>query len=194
MASSTHRPPLPTEPPEPPGGILAQLRADHAHVRALFHQFAMLGNDEDEHRERLVDDLCHELTLHTMLEEELFYPALRGVVEDSLLDDAELEHDSTRELIAQLSTLFPNDDYFNVAVAVLAEEVAHHVAQEETVLFRALAHAGIDQDALGVRLHARRAQLEWDLASQPPAIDGAEPQGLLHEARAHLRERRHRPR
>ena len=184
----------PSRTPEPPGGILAQLRADHDHVRALFHEFAMLGGDEDEHRERVVDDLCYELTLHGLLEDELLYPALRGAVDDSLLEDAELEHDSIRELIVQLSTLFPNDDYFDVTVAVLAEEVAHHVAIEETVLFPALAHGGVDQAGLGLRLHARRAQLEWDLASAPPPIDGAEPRGLLRGAGGGLRERRTRPR
>ena len=185
---------FPPVPPEAPGGILAQLRADHAHVRALFHAFAMLGRDEETQRARVLDELCDALVLHALLEDELFYPALRGAVDDSLLEDAELEHDSTRELIVQLATLFPNDDYFDVTVAVLAEEVAHHVAQEETVLFPALAHAGVDQAALGLRLHARRAQLEWDLASKPPAIDGAEPRGLLHGASGPLRERRMRPR
>lgn len=179
---------------EPPGGILAQLRADHARIRALFHRFAMLGDDEDEHRERLVDELCDELTLHAMLEDELFYPVLRGVADDSLLDDAELEHDSARELIFQLEGLFPGDDYFDATVAVLAEEVAHHVAQEETLLFPLLARAGIDQAALGERLRARRLQLELDLASAPPVIDGAEPRGLLRGATGAPRERRSRPR
>lgn len=180
--------------PEPSDGILAQLRADHARVRAMFHEFAMLDGEEEERRERLVDDLCDELTLHATLEEELFYPALRGIVDDSLLDNAELEHDSARELILQLETLFPEDDFFDATVAVLAEEVAHHVAQEETVLFPALAHAGVDQLALGQRLRARRLQLQMDLASPPPAIDGTEPRGLLRGGLGQLRERRARPR
>ena len=184
----------PTNLPEPPGGILAQLRADHARVRAMFHEFAMLDGDEEERRERLVDDLCDELTLHAMLEEELFYPALRAVVDGNLLDNAELEHDSARELILQLETLFPDDDFFNATVAVLAEEVAHHVAREETVLFPALVRAGVDQLALGQRLRERRTQLETDLASPPPAIDGTEPRGLLRGALDGLRERRARPR
>lgn len=184
----------PLDPPEPPDGILAQLRADHARVRAMFHEFAMLDGEEEERRERLVDDLCDELSLHATLEEELFYPALRAVVDDGLLDNAELEHDSARELILQLETLFPEDDFFDATVAVLAEEVAHHVAQEETLLFPALARAGVDQVALGQRLHARRLQLQMDLASPPPAIDGTEPRALLRGALGQLRERRARPR
>jgi len=180
-------------PPDAPGGLLAQLRADHARVRALFHAFAMHGADEEAAHERLVDELCQKLLLHAMLEEELFYPALRGTVADGLLDDAELEHDSTHELILQLETLFPGDDYFDATVAVLAEEVAHHVAREETLLFPALARAGLDGAALGERLHARRLQLEADLAA-PPAIDNLEPRGLLRDAGGAPRERRARPR
>lgn len=189
MAPSSHIPAA-----EQPGGILALLRADHAHVRALFHGFAMLDRDEEAQRERVADELCDALLMHGQLEDELFYPALRGAVDDSLLEDAALEHDSTRELVEQLGSLFPDDDYFDVAVAVLAEEVERHVAFEETLLFPALARAGADQLALGLRLRARRAQLESDLAAAPPAIDGCEPRGLLHGATGRVRERRTRPR
>lgn len=179
---------------EPPGGILAQLRADHAHVRTLFHAFAMLDREEEAQRARVVDELCDALLMHALLEDELFYPALRGVVEDDLLEDAALEHDSTRELVDQLGSLFPGDDYFDVAVAVLADEVERHVAFEENLLFPALARTGADQLGLGLRLRARRAQLESDLAAAPPAIDGCEPRGLLHAATGGPRERRSRPR
>jgi len=179
---------------EAPGGILAQLRADHAHVRALFHAFAMLERDEEAQRARVADELCDALVMHALLEDELFYPALQGAVEDGLLEDAALEHDSTRELVEQLASLFPDDDYFDVTVAVLADEVERHVAFEENLLFPALARAGADQLTLGLRLRARRAQLESDLAAAPPAIDGCEPRGLLHAATRGLRERRSRPR
>ena len=179
---------------EPPGGILAQLRADHAHVRALFHAFAMLDREEEAQRERVVDELCDVLSMHALLEDELFYPALRGAVDDGLLEDAALEHDSTRELALQLAALFPDDEYFDVCVAVLADEVERHVAFEENLLFPALARAGVDQQALGLRLRTRRAQLESDLASAPPAIDGIEPRGLLRSSTGRVRERRSRPR
>ncbi|MCD2516105.1 hemerythrin domain-containing protein [Massilia sp. G4R7] len=181
-------------PAEVPGGILALLRAEHAHVRALFHSFAMLDPEEEAERERLVDELCQELLLHATLEEELFYPALRESAGDALLDDAALEHDSARELILQLESLFPGDDYFDATVAVLAEEVAHHVAREETLLFPLLVRAGADQALLGERLRARRLQLEADLAAPPAGIDGLEPRGLLRDAVRGLRERRTRPR
>ena len=179
---------------EPPGGILAQLRDDHAHLRSLFHAFAMLEREEEAQRQRVADELCDALGMHALLEDELFYPTLRGVVEDSLLDDAALEHDSTRELVEQLASLFPDDDDFDVCVAVLADEVERHVAFEENLLFPALARAGVDQLTLGLRLRARRAQLESDLAAAPPAIDGCAPRGLLRSASQRPRERRSRPR
>lgn len=179
---------------EPPGGILAQLRADHAQLRALFHAFAMLEHEEEARRERVVDELCDALTMHAQLEDELFYPALRGAVEDNLLEDAALEHDSMRELVEQLGTLFPDDAFFDASVAVLADELERHVAFEENLLFPALARAGADQLSLGLRLRARRAQLESDLAAAPPAIDGCEPRGLPHGATGRMRERRSRPR
>ncbi len=185
---------LNTTPPEASGGILALLRADHAHVRALFHAFALFERDEEDERARVIDELCDALVLHAQLEDELFYPALRGAVEDGLLEDAALEHDSTRELVEQLESLFPDDDYFDVTVAVLAEEVERHVAFEETLLFPALARSGADGLELGLRLRARRAQLETGLAAAPPAIDGCEPRGLLRAAGKGLRERRSRPR
>ncbi|QOY96021.1 hemerythrin domain-containing protein [Massilia sp. UMI-21] len=180
--------------PDPPGGILAQLRADHAHMRALFHAFAMLDREEEAQRARVVDDLCDTVLMHTLLEDELFYPALGSVVDDALLEDAALEHDSIRELIDQLESLFPGDDYFDVTVAVLAEEVERHVAFEETLLFPALARSGADQLALGLRLRARRDQLESDLAAPPSGIDGCAPRAPLHAAAGRLRERRSRPR
>jgi iron-sulfur cluster repair protein YtfE (RIC family) len=176
-----------------PGGLLAQLRADHARVRALFHAFAMLDPAEEEQRARLVDELCQELLLHARLEEELFYPALRALADDSLLEDAALEHDSAHELVNQLETLFPGDDYFDATVAVLAEEVAHHVAREETLLFPVLARAGLDDVLLGERLRARRMELEADLAAPPQGIDGVAPRGLAPALRG-PRERRSRPR
>ena len=188
----------PPAPAEPPGGILALLRADHAQQRALLHAFAMLDREEEAQRERVVDELCDALVMHALLEDELLYPALRGIVEDSLLEDAALEHDSMGELVEQLGSLFPDDEYFDVGVAVLADELARHVAFEETLLFPALAHTGVDQLDLGLRLRARRAQLESDLAAAPPALDGCEidsrRRGLPPGGVRHLRDRRSRPR
>ncbi|MFL6659823.1 MAG: hemerythrin domain-containing protein [Massilia sp.] len=150
---------------------LALLRADHNKVRQLFQQFAQLRGSEDNARKtELVDDICYELTLHTMLEEELFYPALRAVADDAeLLDEADIEHAGARELISQLEVMYPGDDHFDATVTVLGEEVAHHMSKEEQELFTLARSSGIDLDALGARMAARKDELDEDLSS--PATD-----------------------
>jgi hemerythrin-like domain-containing protein len=157
---------------------LALLRAEHEQVRRMFAQCANLRGLEDaeETIAELVDDLCDALIIHTMLEEELFYPALRAALgDDELIDDAELEHAGARELISQLEAMYPGDEHFDATLAVLAEEFAHHVAQEETEMFEGARAAGLDLVELGHRLALRRAQLDDDMAAPPTSFDGAEP-------------------
>jgi hypothetical protein len=157
---------------------LALLRAEHEQVGRLFAQCANLHGLEDaeETIAELVDDICDALIIHTMIEEELFYPALRAATgDDELIDDAELEHAGVRELISQLEVMYPGDEHFDATLAVLAEEFAHHVAQEETEMFEGARAAGLDLVELGHRLALRRAQLDDDMASPPASFDAAEP-------------------
>ncbi len=169
-------------------GALALLRADHAKVKALFRAFdALKGQDgEDRRKTELVDDICYELTLHSMLEEEIFYPALRAALDDDeLLDEADIEHAGARELIGQLEIMLPGDDHYDATVTVLGEEVEHHIAKEETELFDAARGAGIDLDALGARLAARRTELEEDLSAPPSTLDAMTPHdGARRQPRA----------
>ncbi|MGJ9418849.1 hemerythrin domain-containing protein [Massilia sp. CMS3.1] len=161
--------------PSLPQDALALLRADHEQVRLLFAQYASLRalEDAEEMMAELVDDLCDALIVHTMIEEELFYPALRAALgDDELFDDAELEHAGARELVSQLEVMYPGDEHFDATLAVLFEEVAHHIAQEESEMFAAARTSGVDLVALGHRLALRRAELEDDM-SAPPAFDGA---------------------
>lgn len=161
-----------------PADALALLRHDHDRVRQLFAEFERLRGieDEDEHIADLVDDICYELTLHAIVEEELFYPLLRaGDDDDEMLDEAEVEHAGVRELVSQLETMYPGDEHFEATVAVLAEEVEHHVAREEAEIFEAARASGIDLVALGRRIEARRRELDEDLVSPPGAIDAMEP-------------------
>ncbi|MES2150150.1 MAG: hemerythrin domain-containing protein [Pseudomonadota bacterium] len=164
-----------TTPPRDGGDMLAQLQAGHARVSALLRAFERIADedDEDPRKAELIDDLCYELTIHGMLDEELFYPALRAVIDnDELLDDAEQEHAGIRELVSQLEVMYPGDEHFRTTVAVLTEEVEHHLAMEERELFEAARLAGIDLEALGARLLARREELDGDL-SAPPAPSGS---------------------
>jgi hemerythrin-like domain-containing protein len=157
---------------------LALLRAEHEQVRRMFAQCAHLRGLEDaeETIAELVDDICDALIIHTMIEEELFYPALRAALgDDELIDDAELEHAGARELISQLEVMYPGDEHFDATLAVLAEEFAHHVALEESEMFEGARAAGLDLVELGHRLALRRAQLDDDMAAPPASFDAAEP-------------------
>jgi len=161
-----------------PADALALLRHEHDRIRALFAEFARLHgiDDEDERKAELVDEICYELTLHAMIEEELVYPLLRAAAEDDeMMDEAEVEHAGVRELVSQLEVMYPGDDHFEATVAVLAEEVAHHVAIEESELFETARTAGIDLAALGRKMAARRRELDEDLDDSPDIIDAMEP-------------------
>jgi hemerythrin-like domain-containing protein len=154
------------------------LRADHQKVRNLFREFESLRgiDDEDERKAELVDEICYELTLHTMVEEEIFYPVLRSAIDDDeLMDEADVEHAGLRELISQLEVMYPGDDHFDATVSVLGEEVGHHIDKEEGEMFEAARRAGIDLARLGEQLAARREELDEDLSSPAGTIDAMEP-------------------
>jgi iron-sulfur cluster repair protein YtfE (RIC family) len=171
---------------------LGMLKADHDKARALFRAFDALKGHRDEARRKadLVDEICYELTLHSMLEEELFYPALRAAqgdtqAADELLDEADIEHAGARELISQLEIMAPGDDHYDATVTVLGEEVEHHIDKEESELFEMARQAGIDLDDLGEQLAARKDELEEDLSAPPSRIDGMEPHdGARRQPRA----------
>lgn len=161
-----------------PADALALLRHEHDRIRQLFAQFAGLRGieDEDERKAALVDEICYELALHAIVEEELFYPLLRAAAEDDeMMDEAEVEHAGVRELISQLEVMYPGDDHFEATVAVLAEEVEHHVAIEESDMFDTARSSGIDLAALGRTMQARRRELDEDLNEAPDVIDAMEP-------------------
>lgn len=153
------------------------LRADHDKVKHLFQEFESLkGSDEDDGRKaELVDEICYEFTLHTMIEEEIFYPTLRAAIDDDdMMDEADVEHAGARELISQLEVMYPGDDHFDATVTVLGEEIAHHIDKEESDLFEAARAAGIDLGELAERLSARKEELDEDLSSPPASIDAIE--------------------
>ena len=168
-----------------PRGALDLLKADHDKVKNLFREFETLkGNDDDDERKsELVDEICYELTVHAMLEEEIFYPVLRSAIDDDdMMDEADVEHAGARELISQLEVMYPGDDHFDATVTVLGEEVAHHIDKEESEMFEAARSAGIDLDDLGEQLSARKDELDEDLASPPSSIDAMQPHDGVRRA------------
>jgi hemerythrin superfamily protein len=159
------------------GSALDILKADHDKVLALFGEFDALrgSEDEDERKADIVGEICYELTVHGMIEEEIFYPMLRAATDDdSLMDEADVEHAGARDLISQLEVMYPGDDHYDATVTVLGEQVAHHIEKEEDILFQAARDAELDLDDIGEQLLARKEELDEDLGSPASDINGME--------------------
>jgi hypothetical protein len=139
---------------------IALLKADHRKVEELFEKFEKAKGAE--RKKALADEICMELSIHATIEEEIFYPACKGKVEEDLLSESYVEHDGAKVLIAELVATTPDDEFYEAKMSVLSEEIRHHVKEEEKpgegVLAQARA-AGLDMDALGDKLLARKQQL-----------------------------------
>lgn len=137
------------------------LKGDHRKVMALFRKFESSGSSEE--KSGIVHEICNELIVHTKLEEEIFYAACREAnVEDSLLDEAQVEHDGAKLLIADLLAKSPDSPYYDAQVAVLSEYIKHHVGEEEKPsdgIFAKARAAKLDMNALGQRLQQRKEEL-----------------------------------
>jgi hemerythrin superfamily protein len=140
------------------------LKADHREVEGFFADYA--GLDDAEEKQALADRICLALTVHTTLEEEIFYPATREQIEDDdLMDEAQVEHASAKQLIAEIQEMQAGDALFDAKVKVLGEYVRHHVQEEEKEMFPEARDAKLDLTALGEQLAARKAEL---MASAKP--------------------------
>lgn len=136
---------------------------DHLAVSKLFKQYEKLAKKKAKGDERrsLAATICGMLKVHTMIEEEILYPAARKArLEASLLDEADIEHASAKELIARIESGDPGDDHYDAKVKVLGEYVTHHVVEEHTELFPKCRRSGMDLVALRERLASRKAEIE----------------------------------
>ena len=148
-----------------PHDAIAMLIADHKKVKALFEQFDKLSDRSKANKKKLADQICHELTIHTHLEEQVFYPAVRGPIKDNdLMDEALVEHGSAKELIAQIMEMDPGDDLYDAKVKVLSEQIVHHVGEEEDDMFPEVRATKVDLIALGAEMAALKATLEASTA------------------------------
>jgi hypothetical protein len=142
-----------------PENAISLLKADHRKVADLFEQFEEKGS----HKRRLAEQICLELTIHTKIEEEIFYPACDGIVDAASLKEAYVEHDGAKVLIAEIEAGSPaSDDYYEAKVKVLSEMIKHHVNEEErwfTGVFSQAKRSDLDMDALGEKLAARKEDL-----------------------------------
>ena len=131
----------------------------------MFKQFEALGErataDANGNKKMLVDALCAALSVHAQIEEEIFYPAVREAAKetDALMDEAEVEHASAKELVMQLQEMDPEDDLYDAKVKVLSEQIAHHVKEEEKEMFPRAKKAGLDLVALGQEMALRKDEL-----------------------------------
>jgi hemerythrin superfamily protein len=140
---------------------VALLTADHKKVKKLFSDFEDLKEDgSDEDKAAIVEQICNELKIHTTLEEEIFYPAVRKAIEEEdLMDEALVEHAGAKELIAQLEEASPDDDLYDAKVTVLGEQIDHHVKEEEGEMFPKAKKAKLDTEALGAKMLKRKSAL-----------------------------------
>jgi hemerythrin superfamily protein len=157
---------------EPKDDAIDLLTDDHRKVQALFKEFESLKQDKvrSEDKAALVRQICTELTLHALLEEEIFYPAVRKAIDDAdLMDEADVEHASAKAMIIDLVTDAPGGDHYDAKVTVLGEYINHHVKEEESEMFPK-ARKAVDTAALGRKMAARKAEL---MAEMPLGGDGA---------------------
>ncbi len=141
------------------GNALSLLKEDHARVKGLFERFEKARGEEQ--KSKLAETICTELKIHAQIEEEIFYPAAREALEDEeLLDEAQVEHESAKQLIAQIEGSGPCGELFDAKVKVLGEYVMHHVKEEEGELFREIRETELDLAGLGEQLKQRKEQLQ----------------------------------
>jgi hypothetical protein len=127
------------------------LKDDHARVKSMFRKFEKA--EEDRMKEEIAEQICGELTLHAELEETIFYPAVRGAIEDEeIMNEADVEHAGAKELIAKIEASNPSDSHFDALVTVLAEAIRHHVEEEEGEMFKQIRRTDLDLKELALRM------------------------------------------
>lgn len=151
---------------------IALLKSDHRKVEGLFVQYEA-SEDEDE-KTALARQICTELKIHTLIEEEIFYPALEGKIEADTLEEAFVEHDGAKMLVNDIEAGTAADAFYDAKVKVLSEEIKHHVHEEEMPdqgMFAQARQADVDLIALGAELKARKLELveQAETEGLPPA-------------------------
>jgi hemerythrin superfamily protein len=147
------------------------LDTDHKNVKKLFTAYDELVGSKaasaTEKKRQLAQQICAELTVHTQIEEEIFYPALREAIKETdLLDEAEVEHASAKDLIAQIQDAGEIDEMFDAKVKVLGEYIDHHVKEERNEMFpKARAAKGLDLVTMRELMAARKEELMAELTA-----------------------------
>jgi hemerythrin superfamily protein len=134
------------------------LKADHREVEKLFSQFEKASGDE--RKMQLARKICMELKIHTQIEEEIFYPTSREFLkDDEIVNEAVVEHQAAKDLIAQIEGMDAADEMFEAKVTVLQEQIEHHVEEEEKEYFPQLQKSDMDLKGVGEQLMMRKKEL-----------------------------------
>ena len=145
---------------------IAMLKADHRKVEDLFSKFESAKGSSK--KQALAEQICMELIVHSVIEEEIFYPACKGAVEDDLLNEAYVEHDGAKVLIAEILSSSPDEEFYDAKVKVLSEQIEHHVGEEEKRsegIFAQARAQGLDMDELADRMKVRKKELMAEFKS-----------------------------
>jgi hemerythrin superfamily protein len=137
------------------------LKDDHDKVKKAFKEFEKMDRSDTETCRQLVRSVCEDLRVHTTLEEEIFYPAVREAIDDEdIMNEASVEHETAKTLIEQLENMEPDDPNYHATFTVLGEYDLHHVKEEEGEMFpQAKKAEGLDLEALGEQMRARKEEL-----------------------------------
>jgi hemerythrin superfamily protein len=148
------------------------LKEDHDLASKLFKQFERSHkNEDDDGMQKCAQSVCKALAIHAQVEEEIFYPALREAGEElqDPLDEADVEHEHIKALVGEIESAKPGDELFEARVTVLKEYVQHHVDEEESTIFSKARKSGVDLEALGEQLTARKQELGGEQAEAAAA-------------------------
>lgn len=143
-----------------PLDAVALLKADHRQVETWFEQFE--GARSASRKKQLATDICNALKVHTLIEEEIFYPAfLKATKDEDMYHEAYIEHDGAKKLIAEIEASGPEDDWYSSKVHVLSEMIKHHVKEEEqpSGMFAEAKQSRMDLKQIGQELAARKQEL-----------------------------------
>lgn len=153
---------------------ITMLTDDHKKVKKLFKDFEKLKEKGDaSEKEALVEQICAELTVHAEIEEEVFYPAAREAIDDDdLMNEAEVEHASAKDLIEQLQAMDSSDPTYDAKVTVLGEYVNHHVDEEEKEMFPKVKKAKLDLEAIGEEIATLKQTKETQLMGDAAKASG----------------------
>ncbi|CDG82049.1 hemerythrin domain-containing protein [Janthinobacterium agaricidamnosum] len=149
---------------------IALLTADHQKVRSLFRAFDDIKDDTEQSdlKAELVEQICFELTVHALVEEEIFYPAVRKAINDNaLMDEAEAEHGNAKNLIKQLEEMEAGDRQLDATVNQLSQAIEHHVQEEEGDMFIRVKQTKLDTAQLGHQIQERKEAIENDFSGAP---------------------------